>query len=225
MGLLTPEEEAAAIAIEFNPVRIGFHGDGGGSGGVDVWTRDVLNLGVRPDVLVQAMRRKVEAAGGVIFERTRLLGVAVHPDGAALRLDGGGGGSGNNGGGGNNNGGGGARTITAQLVLDCMGHQSPIVRQARAGQRPDGICLVVGGCAAGFDPAQNTTADVIYTAGDSAPLPRVGGAVDGGSDAASEGAPLQLFWEAFPSSDSPDSRTCVAVAYRLLFCCCACCFC
>ena len=42
-GLLTREEAEECIGIEFNPVRAGFHG------GQDVWTRDVLNLGVRPD--------------------------------------------------------------------------------------------------------------------------------------------------------------------------------
>lgn len=61
MGLLTAEEEAAAIAIEFNPVRVGFHGAG------DVWTRDVLNLGVRPDTLVQAVSQQVVVQRLVVF--------------------------------------------------------------------------------------------------------------------------------------------------------------
>jgi hypothetical protein len=34
--------------------------------------------------------------------------------------------------------------MTARLVVDCMGFGSPIVRQARHGQKPDGVCLVVG---------------------------------------------------------------------------------
>ncbi len=42
-GVLTGKEAEDCIGIEFNPVRAGFHG------GQDVWTRDVLNLGVRPD--------------------------------------------------------------------------------------------------------------------------------------------------------------------------------
>ena len=42
-GLLTRKEAEECIGIEFNPVRAGFRG------GQDVWTRDVLNLGVRPD--------------------------------------------------------------------------------------------------------------------------------------------------------------------------------
>ena len=42
-GLLSEEEVDECIGIEFNPVRAGF------AGGKDVWTRDVLNLGIRPD--------------------------------------------------------------------------------------------------------------------------------------------------------------------------------
>jgi lycopene cyclase CruP len=33
--------------VEFNPVRIGFHG------GADVWTKDVLNIGVSPAKLIE----------------------------------------------------------------------------------------------------------------------------------------------------------------------------
>jgi hypothetical protein len=60
------------------------------------------------------------------------------------------------------------------------------------------VCLVVGGCAGGFDPERNKTADVICTVSDAEPL---------GAGAAPAGPPLQLFWEAFPSSDGPDCRT------------------
>ena len=41
-----------------------------------------------------------------------LPGISVHPDLAVLRLDGG-------------------KTLSARLVLDCMGHASPVVRQLR----------------------------------------------------------------------------------------------
>ena len=46
--LLTSEEADECISIEFNPVRAGFHG----SHDHDVWTQDVLNLGVKPDKLI-----------------------------------------------------------------------------------------------------------------------------------------------------------------------------
>ena len=42
-GVLTQQEAEACIAVEFNPIRAGFYGS------KDVWVRDVLNLGVRPD--------------------------------------------------------------------------------------------------------------------------------------------------------------------------------
>ena len=58
-GLLTREEAEECIGIEFNPVRAGFHG------GQDVWTRDVLNLGVRPD----------KAIAKVLIQRHKQTGV------------------------------------------------------------------------------------------------------------------------------------------------------
>ena len=45
-GLLDPEEAEECIASEFNPVRAGFYG------AKDVWTRNVLNLGIRPDKII-----------------------------------------------------------------------------------------------------------------------------------------------------------------------------
>ncbi len=47
LGLLEVSELEEVIASEFNPVRVGF------AGSPDVWTRDVLNVGVTPDTLVQ----------------------------------------------------------------------------------------------------------------------------------------------------------------------------
>jgi len=35
--------------------------------------------------------------------------------------------------------------------------------QIRWGHKPDGVCLVVGACNRGFDPAANTTGDLIFT--------------------------------------------------------------
>ena len=42
VGVLTREEADSCVSVEFNPVRAGF------AGGEEVWTRDVLNLGVSP---------------------------------------------------------------------------------------------------------------------------------------------------------------------------------
>jgi hypothetical protein len=67
---------------------------------------------------------------------------------------------------------------------------------------------VVGGCARGFDPDANATADIIYTNADLQPA---GGSSSSSSSSSSgkagskkgstQGQPLQYFWEAFPAAD------------------------
>jgi lycopene cyclase CruP len=56
-GVVSETEAEACIGIEFNPVRAGF------AGGRDVWTRDVLNLGVRPDRIIATVRAETKADG------------------------------------------------------------------------------------------------------------------------------------------------------------------
>jgi len=182
LGLLTREELEGVIAMEFNPVRVGFHGAG------EVWTRDVLNCGVSPDALITLMRAKLEAAGGRVYERVDLAGVTVHPDAVVLSL----------------------RsdptathlvygsTIKGRLLVDCMGHASPIVRQARWGRKPDGVCMVVGTLGSGY--TTNSTADVIATATHLQP------------DSARVNK-MQFFWEAFPAGSGPTDRTTYMFAY------------
>jgi lycopene cyclase CruP len=70
--------------------------------------------------------------------------------------------------------------LTTRLLLDAMGHFSPIAQQARSGQKPDAVCLVVGSCAQGFP--ENTTGDLLASF---TPLQNQ----------------CQYFWEAFPARD------------------------
>ena len=77
-----------------------------------------------------------------------------------------------------------------------MGFGSPVVRQARHGQRPDGVCLVVGSCARGFEPDENRGADLIYTCTD-----------------IREDYQGQYFWEAFPAGSGPRDRTTYMFTY------------
>lgn len=83
------------------------------------------------------MRSKFESLGGKVYEHVNLSGVEVHPDGVALGITGqtaAGGGPPGGGGGGSLSSGVRvqyATTITARLLLDCMGHASPVVRQLR----------------------------------------------------------------------------------------------
>ena len=180
-GALSQAEADDAVTAEFNPGRCAFHG----SRETDsVLVRDVLNLGVSPAKLVAAALRTVrEAPGCVVLEFAPITSLEICDDGVRVQgctqPDG--------------------SPVSGKLVLDCMGHASPIVRQVRSGKRPDGVCLVVGTCATGFDA--NNTSDIICTA---APMQAMGD---------DPGLKQQCFWEAFPAGSGPRDRTTYLFTY------------
>lgn len=65
-------------------------------------------------------------------------------------------------------------------------------RQQRYGMKPDGICAVVGSCAAGFDKETNLIGDIIYT------NTEIQDKGDNGMN--------QYFWEAFPVNIGRDGK-------------------
>jgi lycopene cyclase CruP len=153
LELLTQAELERAIASEFNPNRIAFHG------GSEFWVKDVLNVGVDPAYLLECLKQRFLQQGGKLYEHTAFEAVTVHPDGICIQA---------------------RQTLTAKLLVDAMGHFSPIVAQARTAQQPDAVCLVVGTCAKGI-PA-GTTGDLMVSL---APIEQG----------------HQCFWEAFPARD------------------------
>jgi lycopene cyclase CruP len=153
LELLTEAELEQAIATEYNPARISFHQ------GPDFWIKDVLNIGVDPIFLLDTLKSKFLDAGGQLWEKTSFEGAVVHPDGVFVDAAGG---------------------LKTRLLIDAMGHFSPIVKQARQGEKPEGVCLVVGSCAQGFP--QNETGDLIVSF---TPIQNQ----------------CQYFWEAFPARD------------------------
>lgn len=153
LNLLSAAELEQAIATDYNPARVSF------AGGVEVWVRDVLNIGVDPVYLLETLKQKFLAAGGTLFENTSFVKAVVHPDGVVVETHQ-------------------STSLHSRLLLDAMGHLSPIVKQARQGQKPDSLCLVVGSCAQGFP--QNDSGDLIA------------------SFTPSQNN-CQYFWEAFPA--------------------------
>ncbi len=151
LELLTEEELETAIATQFNPVRVSF------LGGSEVFAQDVLNNGVDPIFLLETLKQKFCNSGGKLFENTPFQEVTLHPNGVSIQ-----------------------KKFTARLMLDAMGHFSPIVRQARQGKKPDAMCLVVGSCAKGFP--ENNSGDLIVSF---TPIQNQ----------------CQYFWEAFPARD------------------------
>lgn len=159
LELLTEAELERAIATQYNPARVTFPGS------PDIWVRDVLNLGVDPVYLLDTLKQKFLDAGGTLLEHTSFKGAQVHPDGVRVDCD---------------------RqesagdTLTTRLLLDAMGHFSPVARQMRGTQTPDSVCLVVGTCGEGY-PA-NDTGDLFVSF---TPILNQ----------------CQYFWEAFPARD------------------------
>ncbi|MGG6296740.1 FAD-dependent oxidoreductase [Leptolyngbya sp. AN02str] len=157
LGLLTADELEQAIATEYNPARIAFHG------GEEFWVRDVLNIGVDPVYLLETLKTKFLQAGGRLFEQAPFQTATLHPNGVAVST------TATH-----------AQRLTARLLIDVMGHFSPMAQQSRQGEVPDAICMVVGTCATGF-PA-NETGDLFVT---NTPTEH----------------DRQYFWEAFPARD------------------------
>jgi len=153
LNLLTEEELEKAIATQYNPARVGF------LGGKDIWVTDILNIGIDPVYLLETLKLKFLAAGGKLLENSPFQGAVIHPDGILVET---------------------SETLKTRLLIDAMGNFSPIVQQARQGQKPDSVCLVVGTCAKGFP--ENKTGDLIYSF---TPLENQ----------------CQYFWEAFPARD------------------------
>ena len=153
LNLLTPTELEQAISTEYNPARVGF-------GGKDIWVEDVLNIGVDPVYLLDRLKHKFLQAGGKLLENTTFKSATVHPDGVVVETA--------------------TATITTRLLIDAMGHFSPIIKQARKGTKPQAVCVVVGSCATGYP--QNDTGDLIYSF---TPIINY----------------CQYFWEAFPARD------------------------
>ena len=143
-----------AIATEYNPARICF------DGGDDLWVRDVLNVGVDPVYLLETLKQVFLVAGGELMEQTPFSTARVAPDGVLVTA--------------------GEKKLTTRLLIDTMGHFSPIVQQARQGEIPDAVCLVVGTCATGY--SHNQTGDLIASF---TPIKHQ----------------CQYFWEAFPARD------------------------
>ncbi|MBD0337198.1 MAG: FAD-binding oxidoreductase, partial [Cyanobacteria bacterium Co-bin13] len=153
LGLLSEGELEGAIASQYNPARIQFHG------GNPLWVRDILNVGVDPIYLLETLKQRFLQAGGQLFENTPFEAAVVHPDGVNVQA---------------------GQTFKTRLLIDAMGHFSPIAQQARDGQQPDAACLVVGTCAEGY--TRNDSGDLIVSF---TPIRNQ----------------CQYFWEAFPAKD------------------------
>ncbi len=155
LDLLTEAQLDQVMVTNYNPARVGFHQGG------EWWVRDVLNIGVDPVQLLELCKQRFLHQGGKLLEHSSFQSAEIHPDGVLVKASE-------------------DLRLKSRLFVDMMGHGSPIVAQARAGEKPDAVCLVVGGCAEGMPDLE--TGDLLYTF---TPIQKQ----------------CQYFWEAFPAHD------------------------
>lgn len=110
--------------------------------------------------MIAKIKEKFISLDGVILENTAFNSAQINDNGVEIKTD--------------------KNSLKTRLLIDSMGHFSPIVKQIRNGEKPDGVCLVVGSCGKGFK--QNETGDLIYSF-----TPIIN--------------QCQYFWEAFPAKD------------------------
>ena len=186
-GLLTEREVESSIATRWEASNVILK-----DYDTKIEIRDALNLGVSPKILIEMLKNKFLAAGGTIYERTAFKRATVFKDAVVISLQKG------------------SRSdlmptdvnrpgalsqettngsppstapnrITARVLVDAMGHYSPIVKQTRYKEQPSGMVIVVGGCMEGqFAEDKNDSADLLAT-------------IDDSFD------DMQLFWESFPA--------------------------
>jgi flavin-dependent dehydrogenase len=122
LGVVTGEDILASVQTELMEDQVG------------TTPEEKVIFSINPAILIDRVAKRFEEYGGTILEQTPLYGVAISSyTGAAVDL------------------GEDKEPLTASLIIDCMGSTSPITRQQRYGMKPDGVCVVVGTCAAGFD--------------------------------------------------------------------------
>jgi lycopene cyclase CruP len=154
LELLTSLELETIIFTEYNPARVSFYK------GYELWIKDVLNVGVSPKLLIAKIQEKFLSWGGIILENTIFNNAIISENAVTVKTD--------------------KQELKTKLLIDSMGHFSPIIKQLRKGEKPEGVCLVVGSCGKGF--SNNETGDLIASF---TPIQNQ----------------CQYFWEAFPAKD------------------------
>ena len=183
-GVLDASELPLVAPLQFGPMECRF----GPSPSFQLELSGVLDVAVSPIALLNCVRKRFEAAGGIVLERTPVQEVTIHTDGAVVALRSS-----------SEQNLGAPRSLHARIVVDAMGHRSPIALQQRAGQRPDGVCVQVGSCARGPWVSQWDKKGDFFVTADHARRRK--------------DARVQYFWQAFPSSGSASERSTYLFSY------------
>ena len=205
-GAITPPDLSAATVTHCGPLRVAFHETGPG-----LALEGALDVGVSPERLLAAAATRFRGAGGVAFERATFAGATIGDDGVRIEVTPSARGGADVGDANRPNAVAGddalspsppPPTLTARLVVDAMGHWSPLAAQMRGPGKPASVCIMVGACydVCGGGEEGKKEGDA-STAADSAsiPSPRLDGDfLTSVRHATPDG--VQWFWETFPAA-------------------------
>ncbi|MDA0673097.1 MAG: flavin-dependent dehydrogenase [Cyanobacteria bacterium] len=174
LGLFTAEEFETLIACEYaDGFNKFFDANNPAVAKAPVLhTPTVLNIALDSEALLRSCGKKLQAAGGVIWDETEFDWAEVDDDQVTVvahhrKTEA-------------------AAIARGRLLVDAMGTASPIAWQLNGGRAFDSVCPTVGACVSGgFDPGvwDSTYGDVLFSHGD-----------------ISRGR--QLIWELFPGKDN-----------------------
>lgn len=147
-GVLDERDLAEVVMNSYRNGVVYFHnGDASRVPYSELWLPDVLNVALDAGALLRVMRRRLEAAGGVVLDGHAFDGVCVY--GTAGK---------------NGNGtpavavslrdiaSGDVRRVTGRLLLDGMGSTSPLALLRHRGEPFAGVCPTVGTVVSGIVP-------------------------------------------------------------------------
>jgi lycopene cyclase CruA len=188
LGVVTWDDLAAVVMREYRTGLVQFYtGPATKIPHSELWMEHVLSLAIDSEAMLQLMRRKVEEAGGIIFDYYTFHRVHVFtgaPQCVSVEIAG-------------NTTGDNVEVYSARLLLDCMGSTSPLALLRHAGMPFAGVCPTVGSTVCGFAEGDGpreydpTVGDILISVADTQHN-------------------RQLIWEGFPGRED---ETAVYVFY------------
>jgi lycopene cyclase CruA len=174
-GVASWEELESVIMRSYRTGVVRFHADQSAQQH-QLWLPDVLDYALDATALLQLMRQKLAALGGVILDRRSFVQLEAGKDGVLVQLRDPNSES--------------HSSYTARLLLDGMGSTSPLALVRHRGEPFAGVCPTVGTVAKGFveghtDPQQHDPeiGDILIS-------------IDHGQQQ------QQYMWEGFPGRDN-----------------------
>ena len=168
VGIFADDEVESLVVHRHQTGVVRFHAETIEVPPAELWMHGVLDVSLDAGALLRLARRKLEAAGGDVFDGCGFRHVVAAKHGICVEVEQGGA----------------IRQLHARLLLDGMGSTSPLALERYRGRPFAGVCPTVGSVVAGLDAGEGPTQH----------NPDVGDILVSVADAQRE---RQLIWEGF----------------------------